>query len=73
MTSESQNNPQDSEAGSSPVNKLQDGPCGKQYALLQQCATRNGVTNSKQQLQACPSETDMLITCVNKHPLFFQT
>ena len=52
--------------------KLRDGPCAKQFAMLKQCAERKGVIDDKKQMQACPSETDRLIQCINKHPLYFQ-
>jgi hypothetical protein len=57
------------QTGDDPV---RDGPCAKNFSLLKECAQRKGVRNEKQQLQACPSETDLLIRCVNKHPLYFQ-
>ena len=51
--------------------KLRDGPCAKEFAYLSACAKRKGVVNNKQQMQACPSETDLLIRCINKNPLYF--
>jgi hypothetical protein len=54
-------------------NKLKDGPCAQQFEWLEICAQKNGVVNEKQKMKACPSETDRLIKCVNKHPVFFQT
>jgi hypothetical protein len=58
-----------------PVDKLKGGPCKEDFALLKACARRKGLLgeSEKQQMQACPSETDRLITCVNKNPLFFQS
>jgi hypothetical protein len=55
-------------------NKLEDGPCAKPFELLEACAIRKGITrsNEKHRMQACPSETDVLIKCINKNPLFFQ-
>lgn len=55
-------------------NKLRDGPCSKQYGWLEECAARRGVRNEnqKRKMQSCPSETDRLIKCVNRHPLYFQ-
>ena len=53
--------------------KIKEGPCAQQFEWLESCARRKKVTNQKQQLQSCPSETDHLIKCINKHPLFFQS
>ena len=56
------------------ANKLKDGPCSKTFELLEACAIRKGVArnNEKDRMQACPSETDLLIKCIRKNPLFFQ-
>ena len=56
-------------------NKLKDGPCSKPFERLEACATRKGIgrnNNEKDRMQACPSETDVLIKCIHKNPLFFQ-
>jgi len=55
-------------------NKLADGPCSKAYERLEACAMRRGVAreNEKDRMQACPSETDVLIRCIHKNPLFFR-
>ena len=56
------------------ANKLKDGPCSKVFELLEACANRKGVAreSEKDRMQACPSETDVLIRCIHKNPLFFQ-
>ena len=53
--------------------KLRNGPCSKIYQQLEQCAIRQGVNvnNHKLKLRACPSDTDRLIKCMNKHPVHF--
>lgn len=61
-----------SESNSGETDKVKGGPCAQQFEWLESCARRKGLTNQKQQLQGCPSETDRLIKCINKNPLFFQ-
>ena len=53
--------------------KLLDGPCSEVYKLLGKCAMEKGidVNNMKMKLEACPSETDGLIKCMNKNPKYF--
>lgn len=53
--------------------KLLDGPCSEVYKLLGKCAIEKGidVNNMKMKLEACPSETDGLIKCMNKNPKYF--
>ncbi len=53
--------------------KLRNGPCSKIYNQLEQCAASKGVdlNNHKLKLKACPSDTDRLIKCMNKHPMYF--
>ena len=53
--------------------KIKQGPCAQQFEWLETCARRKNVINQKQQLQACPNETDHLIKCTRKHPLYFQS
>jgi hypothetical protein len=53
-------------------NKLADGPCAKQHEWLEKCAEKKRVINEKQKMQNCPSETDRLIKCIAKYPLYFQ-
>lgn len=53
-------------------NKLKDGPCSKQYEWLERCAQRKHMSTEKQKMQSCPSETDRLIKCMHRHPLYFQ-
>jgi hypothetical protein len=62
----------DSEQSESQENKLIDGPCAKQHEWLEKCAERKHVINEKQKMQSCPSETDRLIKCIAKYPLYFQ-
>jgi len=56
------------------ANKIKSNPCSKIFELLEACAIRKGVArnNEKDRMQACPSETDVLIKCIHKNPLFFQ-
>lgn len=61
-----------SEQTATQENKLKDGPCAKQYVWLEKCAERKQVANEKQKMQSCPSETDRLIKCIAKFPLYFQ-
>ena len=53
--------------------KLAEGPCALPYEQIIKCAEKKGVNVSKHKLkmQACPSETDALIKCMNKHPKYF--
>lgn len=55
-------------------NKLVDGPCSKPYEMLEACAIRKDVATKteKDRMQSCPSETDVLIKCINRNPLFFK-
>ena len=73
--------------GRKPNNPLKDGPCSKQFQLLEACGERNSLlssnsndnnnnnnnNNEKDRMQACPSETDILIKCIHKNPLYFQS
>jgi hypothetical protein len=52
---------------------LRDGPCSEQHALLQSCQQRKNITKPSNALTFCVSETDLLITCVRKHPAYFHT
>ena len=60
------------ERPSGDANKLKDGPCAAQFELLELCAERKQVATDKQKMQSCPSETDRLIRCMHRHPLYFQ-
>jgi hypothetical protein len=57
---------------SSEEQKLKDGPCAKQFEWLEKCAQRKQSVTEKQKMQSCPSETDLLIRCMHRHPLYFQ-
>jgi ureidoglycolate hydrolase len=52
--------------------KINDGPCAQQFAALEECAKTKDPRRYRTKLQACPAETDLLIKCINKHPLYFQ-
>jgi hypothetical protein len=64
-------------------NKLKNSPCSRQFQLLEACGKRNGLLSNsndtsnnnyeKDRMQACPSETDILIECIHKNPLYFQS
>jgi len=56
-------------------NKLKDGPCSKEFLLLETCGKRKGLSSDseKVRMQACPSNTDVLIKCIHKNPLYFQS
>jgi hypothetical protein len=50
--------------------KLRNGPCAKQYKNLRHCQVTKQVRDATN-FQLCVSETDEIIRCVHKHPLFF--
>mmetsp|Transcript_6521 Transcript_6521/g.16528 ORF Transcript_6521/g.16528 Transcript_6521/m.16528 type:complete len:86 (-) Transcript_6521:183-440(-) len=57
--------------------KLRDGPCRVEYKALDSCASKRqrpdeAQMTEKERMQACPSQTDRLIKCIHRHPLFFQ-
>jgi hypothetical protein len=52
-------------------NKLRYGPCADIYEQLMLCSDRKDAVYGKKTLEACPSETDLLIKCVHKNPAFF--
>jgi len=60
------------ESQASEENKLKDGPCAMQFEWLEKCAQNKRLTTEKQKMQSCPSETDRLIRCMHRHPLYFQ-
>lgn len=51
--------------------KVRNGPCANIFADLEKCGIIKGVSGRAEKLEACPSETDRLIRCINKNPLFF--
>jgi len=51
--------------------KLQDGPCSHLYKMLMECSDSKDAVYGKKTMEACPSETDLLIKCVNKNPAYF--
>jgi hypothetical protein len=53
------------------VNKLRDGPCSQYYTLLMACADKKDATYGKPSMEACPSETDLLLKCFRKNPAYF--
>jgi hypothetical protein len=58
--------------------KLRDGPCRIEYKSLEVCASKKqrpdeAPMTEKERMQACPSQTDRLIKCIHRHPLFFQS
>ena len=53
------------------VDKLRDGPCGHYYKLLMACSDRKDAVYGKRTMEACPDETDLLLKCVHKNPLYF--
>ena len=76
-----------SSSSSSPNNtdttdKLRHGPCRDQFQLLEKCRSqhatavqkgRTAQAQNRKTLSLCVSETDLLIACVKKHPLVFQS
>jgi len=54
--------------------RLLIGPCSAEFIKLEECGRRKGVekVNHKQKMALCPTETDALITCINKNPLYFR-
>ena len=75
-----------SSSSSSPNNntndKLRHGPCQNQFQLLEKCRSqhatavqkgRTAQAQNRKTLSLCVSETDLLIACVKKHPLVFQS
>jgi len=61
------------EGGRKVADKLADGPCAAAFLALSDCAKSHGITKDhKAKMQSCPGETDDLIRCVKKYPLFFQ-
>jgi len=52
-------------------NKLRDGPCSHYYDLLMKCSDRKDAPYGKKSMEACPSETDLLLKCVHKNPAYF--
>ena len=64
-------------SGGSRGDKLRDGPCRAEYKALDLCASKRqrpdeAPMTEKERMQACPSQTDRLIKCIHRHPLFFQ-
>ncbi|KAI2507523.1 hypothetical protein MHU86_6911 [Fragilaria crotonensis] len=53
--------------------KIEEGPCAVEFELVAQCAQHKGLKDPKRKLESCPSETDRLIRCINKHPKFLYT
>jgi len=51
--------------------KLKDGPCAQIFEDLEKCARAKGITKHSEKLQACPTETDQIIKCLNKNPEYF--
>ena len=51
--------------------KLRDGPCSHHYSMLMACSDRKDAVYGKKTMEACPSETDLLLKCVHKHPAYF--
>lgn len=60
-------------SGNNRVDKLRDGPCSEIYEKLNACTNKSKARFGKKQLEECPSETDMLIKCIGKHPLYFHS
>lgn len=52
-------------------NKLRDGPCSHYYTMLMACSDRKDAVYGKKTMEACPSETDLLLKCVGKNPAYF--
>ena len=54
---------------------LRDGPCSKEFDALEACGKRLRLSRNieKDRMEACPSETDILIKCIKKNPLFFHS
>ena len=54
-------------------NKLLNGPCAEPYELLQQCQQSKKIIKASNAMTICVSETDLLIRCIKKHPLYFSS
>lgn len=54
-------------------NKLKDGPCSKCFTLLEQCQQGKNIKKVSNALTFCVSETDLLIRCIRKNPLYYQS
>mmetsp|Transcript_19159 Transcript_19159/g.38656 ORF Transcript_19159/g.38656 Transcript_19159/m.38656 type:complete len:120 (-) Transcript_19159:295-654(-) len=52
--------------------RLRDGPCTNHYIELETCANAKSLTTHKEKLVRCNRQTDELIKCMKKNPLFFQ-
>ena len=53
--------------------KLKNGPCSEYYALLEKCQQGKNIKKASNVLTFCVSETDLLIKCIRKNPLYFQS
>eukprot|EP00585_Thalassiosira_rotula_P012592 CAMPEP_0196130156 /NCGR_PEP_ID=MMETSP0910-20130528/627_1 /TAXON_ID=49265 /ORGANISM="Thalassiosira rotula, Strain GSO102" /LENGTH=101 /DNA_ID=CAMNT_0041389405 /DNA_START=27 /DNA_END=332 /DNA_ORIENTATION=- len=54
-------------------NKLRDGPCATPYSILEACAATKNVKSHREKMFRCPRQTDVLIKCVKKNPVFFHS
>mmetsp|Transcript_374 Transcript_374/g.418 ORF Transcript_374/g.418 Transcript_374/m.418 type:complete len:81 (+) Transcript_374:90-332(+) len=52
--------------------RLGKGPCKDVFAALKKCSAVKGAKNHMEELYSCPTETDRLIKCMNKNPIYFQ-
>mmetsp|Transcript_5012 Transcript_5012/g.7065 ORF Transcript_5012/g.7065 Transcript_5012/m.7065 type:complete len:80 (+) Transcript_5012:244-483(+) len=52
--------------------RLGEGPCKEIFATLKKCSAAKGAKNHMEELYACPTETERLIKCMNKNPVYFQ-
>ncbi|KAL9182050.1 hypothetical protein ACHAXT_012393 [Thalassiosira profunda] len=51
--------------------KLRDGPCAEPYSALEACAAEKTVKSHREKMLRCPRQTDVLIKCMKKNPLYF--
>eukprot|EP00566_Odontella_aurita_P030140 CAMPEP_0113529296 /NCGR_PEP_ID=MMETSP0015_2-20120614/2317_1 /TAXON_ID=2838 /ORGANISM="Odontella" /LENGTH=66 /DNA_ID=CAMNT_0000427915 /DNA_START=221 /DNA_END=421 /DNA_ORIENTATION=+ /assembly_acc=CAM_ASM_000160 len=53
------------------ANRVTKGPCATLFSELALCGKKVGAKERKARIEACPSETDRLIKCMSKHPLYY--
>mmetsp|Transcript_28000 Transcript_28000/g.39439 ORF Transcript_28000/g.39439 Transcript_28000/m.39439 type:complete len:81 (+) Transcript_28000:93-335(+) len=52
--------------------RLGKGPCKEIFTALKKCSAVKGAKNHMEELYSCPTETERLIKCMNKNPIYFQ-
>lgn len=53
------------------TNKLNSGPCSDVYELLEKCKEDSGLIKPTNIMSYCINETDLLIKCIKRNPLYY--